>query len=66
MNYLELTKNHSFVHHCCAIKYYQIRSDSTAVMNIFCHFNFSPVIKVGKAAERNPNKETMSSDSDDD
>lgn len=26
----------------------------------------SPVIKVGKAADRNPNKETMSSDSDDD
>ena len=35
MNYLELIKNHSLVHHFCAIKYYQIRSDSTAVMNIF-------------------------------
>ena len=65
MNYLELTKNHSFIHHCCAIKYYQMRYDSTAMMNTFSHFNFSPVIKVGEAADRNPNRETMSSDSDD-
>ena len=41
MDYLELTKNHPFIHHCCAIIFYQIRFESTAVMNIFSHFNIS-------------------------